>query len=413
MDTVAAYEGYLRAHASGTYALIATPASTTSPGRTPWTSDGRRARTYLTAFPYGRHLDEAQATLEEVRWHDAFAANAVEAALGYIAAYRDGRFAAAAATRIDELRWAHAERLNTVDGYQQYLREQAAGQYRDRAVAQTDGLRWMLAASEDTVAAYQQYLAEQPTGRSLRLPWRASRISRGRLPPGGHPGSRRGVPGSLARGRRVEEARALIDDLQWRAAVARGTLQAYREYLQDCRAGTPRGRRARQDRRPPGPSQTWPTPARPRTHGPIRLLIGPRSTITAARISLRGIDQPSRPGCRLTVWQEDPRLGMAVADYPDIAIPADDLPLPIRGSRSATRPAPAPSRPCRRPPRVRISRRHQPAPARPLGDDAARPGSRQRRVPRRSPGRHHPAGLPRPAECDGPTVRFSAVAVER
>ena len=72
-----------------------TPVSTTSA----WADalDERSAAVlerYLQAFPYGRHLDAAQATLEEVRWRDALPRQRRRAGPAYIATYRDGRFAA-------------------------------------------------------------------------------------------------------------------------------------------------------------------------------------------------------------------------------------------------------------------------------------------------------------------------------
>jgi len=146
----------------------------------------------------------------------------------------------------------------------------------------------------------------------------------------------------------------------------------------------------------------------------MRLVVGPGSAVTSARISLRGIDQPERPGCRLIVWQDDPRRGLAFGDYPDVAIAADDLPLPIRDSRITY----TPDRP-RTVPAVlsggSIAFRIGPNPL-PSGSSvtmqlvqvAVRGEFRADRLE----GTIQPVfpGLP---GCDGPAISFSATAVDR
>ena len=349
-----------------------------------------------------------------MRWQDAFAANAVEPALAYIDAYRAGRFATAAASRVDDLRWAHAERLNTVDGYHQYLRDQAEGQYRDRAAHQIDGLLWMQATHEDSTDAYQRYLLEQPGGQFRETA--ATRIEDLTWEAAVRTGTRDALEAVLARwpaGRHVQEARARIDDLQWRAAVSRGTLRAYREYLRTAERGLHAAEARARISALPAPLPNMAYAGQTEHHGVVRLVIGPGSAITSAWISLRGIDPPERPNCRLIVWQEDPRRGMSSSDYPDIAIPTDDLPLPIRDSRITY----TPERP-RTVPAVlsggSLAFRIDPNPLQPgpsvtmqLVQVAMRGQFRADRLE----GTIQPV-FPGLSGCDGPAVPFSAVAVE-
>ena len=124
-------------------------------------------------------------------------------------------------------------------------------------------------------------------------------------------------------GRRLEAARS----------------RAYREYLRTAERGLHAAEARARIAALPAPMPNMAYAGQTEHDGAIRLLVGPglhdhRRADLAARHRPAGAARAAR----LTVWQDDPGRGLAFGDYPDVAIAADDLPLPIRDSRIAYTP---------------------------------------------------------------------------
>lgn len=153
-------------------------------------------RDYLTAFPNGRHADDARqeiARYDTDAWATAEQRGTVAGYEDYLAAFPDGLFAGQARERIADIQqaeeaaredaaeraaqeaadWEQAARENTVASYQAYLDKHPAGPNASEARARigaiqasaADNAAWQQAEALNTVAAYEQYLTSFPQGR--------------------------------------------------------------------------------------------------------------------------------------------------------------------------------------------------------------------------------------------------------
>ncbi|MEP4052593.1 MAG: SUMF1/EgtB/PvdO family nonheme iron enzyme [Litorimonas sp.] len=157
------------------------------------TVEGYRA--YLTAFPNGRHVEDAQRLInefDEEAWSLADERNTVQGYEDYLASWPEGLHATEARDRIAKIKaeeearrknaqeaarqeaaaWKAAAEANTIPSYEGYLSKFPSGKNAGEAQSRIDRLRasaadegaWTAAKAVDTADAYQQYLTSFPQG---------------------------------------------------------------------------------------------------------------------------------------------------------------------------------------------------------------------------------------------------------
>lgn len=152
-------------------------------------------REYLSAFPDGKHANDAQAEIDAYdnrAWATAEGRNTIAGYEDYLAAWPEGLHASKAQERINEMKaaaeairkdaaeraareardWQTAAQANTVQSYQTYLTQHSGGPNAPEAQARIDRMQasaaesaaWNAAKSANTASAYQTYLTSYPQG---------------------------------------------------------------------------------------------------------------------------------------------------------------------------------------------------------------------------------------------------------
>ncbi len=169
VNTIEAYDTYLRDHPSGAHATDA---------------QQRKAELEQAAAA------EAARQADEQAWVAAQQAHTIAAYEAYLRDHPSGAHAtdaqqrktelerAEAARQADEQAWATAQRTNTIDAYHRYLRSRSNGAYvavagrrvaeLERAAAeaarQADEQAWATVQRTNTIEAYRGYLRDRPNG---------------------------------------------------------------------------------------------------------------------------------------------------------------------------------------------------------------------------------------------------------
>lgn len=157
------------------------------------TVEGYRA--YISAFPNGRHVEDAQRLINEFddeAWALAEERDTIAGYEDYLASWPDGLHATEARDRIAKIKaeeearrknaaeaarqeaaaWKAAAEANTIPSYEGYLSKFPSGKNAAEAQSRIDRLRaaaadegaWTAAKAVDTADAYQQYLTSFPQG---------------------------------------------------------------------------------------------------------------------------------------------------------------------------------------------------------------------------------------------------------
>ena len=214
--TIAAYEAYLRDHPSGAHA-----------------TDAQQRKTELERAEAARQADEqAWATAQQADTVAAYEAYLRDHPSGAHAADAQQRKteleraeAAEAARQADEQAWATAQRTNTIEAYRGYSRDHPNGAHvadanqrvttlqqaaAAEAARQADEQAWAAAQRTNTIDAYHRYLQDRPNGT--------------------HAAAANQRVTELERAAAAEAARQ-ADEQAWATAQRTNTIDAYHRYL--------------------------------------------------------------------------------------------------------------------------------------------------------------------------------------
>ena len=154
--------------------------------------DIRHYQAYLTQYPLGRHVREADWAIEDLEWQAV--PKSLSGYMDYLKSKPTGRHAKEARTKADDLAGLTYTGEGNVSGLRQYLEIFPQGRKASEAKTAIEELEWQ--AVPKNVSGYIAYLKSYPNGRH------------------------------------AEEARIQADDLAWSDYAGKGNVSGLRQYLE-------------------------------------------------------------------------------------------------------------------------------------------------------------------------------------
>ncbi len=121
-------------------------------------------KSYVNAWPTGRHAREGKTRYDEHGWAEASTANTVQGFERYVQLHPDSKHVAEAKDSIESLHWQEATTANTVQGFERYEQLYPEGLHLAEARGRIDTLHWQEADGKGTIRALRSYLSTHPGG---------------------------------------------------------------------------------------------------------------------------------------------------------------------------------------------------------------------------------------------------------